>query len=727
MERGAGDDGVALGHDARSVSGTVCCFRVTPMTSDDAMTKAAPDADAPEREQRRPKLSPRKRLVFIVLTMLLPIGVLAALEGSLRLAGLGGYTPTFSTVGTFDDGSTLVFTDKMGPVSYYFSSRSEGMTLDPIAFVMPKPPGTIRVMWIGASAAKGIPQPRALRASAFLEAMLSDLWPESTVEVLNVGVTGVAAFPVLGIMTESLRYQPDLVVVYLGNNEFYGAYGVASLHTAGRSPTMIRLIRATRSTAIAQGFDRLVHGKVVREPGSLMEAMVGQSNIGADDPTRAEASHNLETFVGQMIDRCRARGVPIVVCTPPANESDMAPIGLDDLSTLSPDKRVEAEHVLGAAASLMHADPKAAEAALRGVLDIAPEHATAHHLLGRALRAQERFDEAAESFRRAIDLDPMPWRPPASSVAGIRRAATSRNAPLADLETVFRAESPIGSPGWDLLDDHVHPSLRGQELAARTVVRAMTSLNGPMAPDTSAVEALPDWETYATRLGRNPFDEFGVAHAMRMLGSISFFKRSNPELLAQSTMTCERIVSAQHPIVVEKMRRWADPASNMVDRFPITGLVADAKLKLGEAQEAEFLFRVAATNSTPFGSRRLAFVYFSLLAAQQARVLNETDLAWAGEAIEQGRFLVRTDQSPSGQAERFTGQLLQLQGEFEKSIEYLEAARPKVTGGHVLATDQALVLAYLRTGRLDRARAVIEAGLSSPNAAAYRGMMGLLQ
>ena len=26
-------------------------------------------------------------------------------------------------------------------------------------------------------------------------------------------------------MTESLKYDPDLVVVYLGNNEYYGAFG----------------------------------------------------------------------------------------------------------------------------------------------------------------------------------------------------------------------------------------------------------------------------------------------------------------------------------------------------------------------------------------------------------------------------------------------------------------------------------------------------------------------
>ena len=114
-----------------------------------------------------------------MIIVLIPAIILAGLEGALRLAGFGGYPPTFRAVGPLPDGSQVVFTDRAGPASFFFSSRSQGLALDPVALVDPKPEGALRVMWVGESAAKGIPQPRHLRASAFFESMLSDLRPDA--------------------------------------------------------------------------------------------------------------------------------------------------------------------------------------------------------------------------------------------------------------------------------------------------------------------------------------------------------------------------------------------------------------------------------------------------------------------------------------------------------------------------------------------------------------------
>lgn len=676
---------------------------------------------------RLSKLPLRKRILFVAVLALLPLVVLGAVEGALRLFGFGGYPPTFRMIGRLESGSSLVFTDELGPNSYFFASRSQGLALDPVAFEMPKPGGTVRIMWVGGSAAKGIPQPRPLRGSAFLQAMLSDLWPDRTVEVVNVGTPGIASYPVLDIATESLAYDPDLVVAYLGNNEFYGAFGVSSLHAAGRSPAMVRTTRAVRATAIAQAVDRALRGRVVRDPASLMEAMVGQSHVGPDDPARGAAARNLETFVGVLIDRCRARGVPVIVCTPPCNESGMAPLGEADLSTLGASDAERVAELLAEARSSLEGDPAGAEGSLREAIAMQEDHATAHHLLGRALVLQERFDEAAAEFRLAVDLDPMPWRPPTSSIEAIRRAVRSRDGTLVDLVRVFRDTSATGAVGWDLIEDHVHPSLRGQELVARSIVRALTSFDGLLAVEPDEVEALPDWRTYADRQGANIYDAYAVAHTMRLLGSISFFERSTPEMRARNTMLCRQIESGEHPEVVGQLRRWTNPGSEMVDRFPITGLVAEVKLRHGRPDEAHELYRFAAACSMPYGSRRVAFTYLSLAARRQAMgALAEGDLSVAQRAIDEGRFLIDSGRSASGQCERFVGQLHQLRGEHEQAIPYLLVARTKVSGGHLVATEEALVRAYLATGQAGPARAIVEEGLRGANPSVYQRLVPLL-
>ncbi|MCB9837698.1 MAG: SGNH/GDSL hydrolase family protein, partial [Phycisphaeraceae bacterium] len=235
----------------------------------------------PNPTRRRRRLGPWKaRLALLVFSLLVSALVLGAVEGACRIAGYGGYPPTFAKVGVLDDGSSLVMTQQTGPGSYFFATRSRAGSLNETALVMPKPAGTVRIVVVGGSAAEGSPWSRHLAASSFLQAMLSDCWPEREVEVINLGTTAIASFPVLGIATESLRYDPDLVVAYLGNNEFYGAYGVASLHSAGRTPAMIRLIRAVRSLGIAQFIDDHRKGYDTSDPRTLMEAMVGRATIG---------------------------------------------------------------------------------------------------------------------------------------------------------------------------------------------------------------------------------------------------------------------------------------------------------------------------------------------------------------------------------------------------------------------------------------------------------------
>ena len=662
---------------------------------------------------RRGRLSRRQRvLVLLVFALVASAAVFGALEGSLRLAGYGGYAPTFSKAGTLADGSTLVVTDHGGPASYFFSSRSRPASLNPTAFVMPKPEGTVRIVMAGGSAAKGSPYPRHLTSSAFLETMLEDAWPGRDVEVINIGTTAIASFPVLGMVTESLKYDPDLVVVYAGNNEFYGAYGVASLHTAGRSPFMIRLIRATRSLAIAQWIGGWMGGYDPSDTRTLMEAMVGRASIGPDDPARAAAARNLGVFVGDAAARCRARGVPVIVCTPPCNERGLAPLGEPDRSHLSAEDKSLIEPMFVHAAAIVGDDPAAAEHWVRKALDLDPTDATARHLLARALFGQGEFNEAAAEFRRAVDLDPMPWRPPSASVEAVRDAAEREGVVLCDLVEAFRGESPGGVTGWELMDDHVHPSLRGQGLIARTIVASMSELGGALHVSDDQLAALPGWEAYAERLGATRYDEFAAAHAMRVLGKIPFYERSNPGYFARFDAVCRGIEAESPAHVVAAIEKWLTPPESGEQR-PIDGLVAQAMFGAGEYAQAEPLFDAARRDVVPYGAWELQYTSFMLRCrGVMGGRLSEDDLRVARGAGERGRFLVESGASTNGAGERFTGELLALAGDHREALKMFAAAGPKLTVQGRVAVDGLMVESYLALREPERARQIVQSGLA---------------
>jgi hypothetical protein len=152
-----------------------------------------------------------KRRLFLAITLLLPVLLVAVVEIVLRLFGWGGYPPFITEIGEIAPGQKLCSVDADATRPYFFANPDRPGFAEETAFVMPKPADTVRIFLVGESAAKGYPQPRNLAMSAFLEEMLADLSKESgkKIEVINLGTTAVASYPLVAMTAEAARYQPD--------------------------------------------------------------------------------------------------------------------------------------------------------------------------------------------------------------------------------------------------------------------------------------------------------------------------------------------------------------------------------------------------------------------------------------------------------------------------------------------------------------------------------------
>lgn len=673
-----------------------------------------------------PRMTARKRVVFALLAFLIPIILLAGLEVVLRLSGFGGYPPTILELGPTTEG-TVCITDRAGPASYFFANRSKQGAINTFSFLKPKPKNTIRVFLAGGSAMKGFPQPMCFAPSAFLEAMLGEVWPDRRVEVINLGTTAVASFPVLGMVTEALDYEPDLIVVYAGNNEFYGAFGVASLHWAGSHPFMMKLNRVVRSTAIMQGVDRIVAGPPAAAPDrTLMEVMVGQDYVAPADPLRAAAARNLGANVSEMIDECRERDVPIIVCSVAGNERDLAPLGSERLEGIPEGDQKRIGELLAGAEAVAEKEPSAAEGLLREALTIYPDHARAHYLLGRALLAQSKNVEASGSFQKAIDLDPMPWRCIGPCNDALRDAAEQGGAIFCDTRKAFREASPHGCIGWELMDDHVHPTLIGQALIARSIVQTMTKVKGPLTVDGDAYKGLPSNEELAKRLGDNLYDRYGVAYTIRKLMEIPFFRETNPSALERFEGQERDYESKMTPDVLKAARQWQDPRTHPGIQRPISAMVGLVMIQRGDFKAAEPLYAVARKAVPDYSTASLEYDYFTLVCRERVQGgLTDEDRSIAERAIERGKFMLPRGVSESGMVERYVGRLYQLRGDWDAAIPFLLASRPKVGGTDLVAVDQALIMSYRRTGRMDQAKKLVENGIQ--NSGQYAPMYRMLK
>jgi len=623
-----------------------------------------------------------KRRLFMGITLAIPLVALAAAELGLRLAGWGGYPAFFRIAGQLPSGASVALVEPAATKPYFFANPTRPGYAEETNFLIPKPADTVRIFIVGESAAKGYPQPRNLSMASFLQTLLGDAWPEKEVEVISLGTTAVASFPLVYLTREAVRYEPDLMVFYVGNNEFFGAYGVASINSFGTLPTWaLPWMRALRGLAVVQAVEGVVRGKA-DENRSLMEQMVGKTVIPADSPLRAAAARNLETHLGRMLDAVRAAGIPAVVCTTASNEAGLAPLGEGD------------------------------------------EAATRFALAKKQAAVGDR-PAARDSFLAARDLDTMPWRPISATEQAIRRAAAERDMVLCDVAEVFRALSAEPATDWDLLDDHVHLSLRGQAEVARAIAASMATLPEGVRVDAARLDSLPDWKAYAERLGTNAWDDYRVNHTLRVLFGVPFMKRTNRAAFDRFETACREAEARMSPEIREEARQWQSFRPHAGGLRPLTGMVARVMLRENKPAEAERLYAIAERQVPDYTSWYLEYLYFKLACRQRINGrLSSAELDEAGHGIAQGRFLLRRGYSQTGLTERYVGRLHQLRGEWRESIEPLLAARSRLAGTDLVACDQALVQAYVETGNVAAARAIVAEGLRGAGrlAPAYKSL-----
>lgn len=654
--------------------------------------KKAPTTSA---ANRAPSVSSRTRRIFRLVALLLPVVLVLGVEGVLRLRGYGGYPLTLRQVGPVD-GGTLVLADQAGAISWFFANPDRPGYNEQYCFVTPKPTNTFRVFLVGESAMKGYPQPRNLASSAFLQAMLQDAWPERRVEVINLGTTAVASYPVRGMLNEALEYEPDLVVIHTGHNEFFGTYGVASIGQAGGSVWMLGMTRFVHSLAMVQAVEKWRRPKnSTGADRTLMETMVGRDYIAPNDPRRAAAERNLFDNLVAMLRKCRERNVPVIVCTLPSNERDLAPVGRP------PNGGPETENL----------------------------NAQVIFRRGKQLAAEGKSTEAFAAFVRARDLDTMPWRATSAAQEAVRRAAYEERAQVCDLEQAFRAASPGGAIGWELMDDHVHPTLRGQALMAENFLNMLTNLTDRAQLSPAARAKVAPWEEYARRLGDNPYDRYGVAHSMRVLFEVPFMRTSNPEAYERLNSFCTEFERTADPELLPVMREWQTYKPHAGAKRPLSGMVARVLMRQRKFEEARRYFDIARKAVPEYTSWHMEYVYFGLACREKlAGRLTDAERADALREIEQGKFLLRRGFSETGFTERYVGRLYQLCGDFEAAIPFLNASRQKLSGMELVAADQALIVSYLKTGRRPEAVKLAEFGAAQAGqfAPMYRSLLAEL-
>ena len=628
------------------------------------------------------------RLATVAVGVALVVGV----EGLLRLVPGLGPSPLVVTLAEDEaTGESLHATSRFYAQRFFTQYKGRLAAAGQMGehfFVEPSPANRYRVVFVGASTVQGFPHPRRLAAASFLQEMLADAWPEREVEVVNLGITSIASFAVAQVIEDALVLSPDLVVVYTGHNEFYGLYG------AGRYQRLKYFLRQLHLTHLVDGLLGSIGTR--DEPTDLIKMAAARGEVPLHGPGRATAEQNLRDNLRRVSQLCERAQVPLVLCTIVANDAGFAPVGSTEGDGGAWKAQVEQATQGLTRGYVAPDDAEAALQQLEQAAALSSEHAWLWYLQGRALERLGRDAEAQRAFRKARDLDTMPWRAPTAHNAVIRAVAKEHGVVLADVEAAFVNAAPAQGVGWEWMVDHVHFSVAGQALLARTVLYSVAGLQD------IDLGLLRSAEAYRRDLGDLPVERvvaYNKMGAMLAQAPLHQYNGHNARYLKQlAAMEGQRLSLGE--------RRGVEQWIEQERQGPLVLAVADQLFTERDFARAQVHY-AAAQREVPFTRRGLwAAVQWGWCVEMQGMMLTDGQRDEVGVALKQAGFLAHDPAVGASFVDFVKGQLYHLLAEHDPALLHLERAflAEDFRRRYALSLFQALAAELVWAGRVKDAR-----------------------
>ena len=418
-------------------------------------------------------------LVFRVAAVLLGLSPFVIVEATLVAFDWG--RPSYSSdpfVG-FHDVQPLFVAGEDGTRREIAPSR-QGF-FRPDSFSTRKPDDEYRIFCLGGSTVQGRPFGIETSFTTWLELSLQAADRTRKWEVVNCGGVSYASYRLVPILEEILAYQPDLIIVYTGHNEFLED---RTYHHIKYMPEIVarpcRFMAQTRTyNLLHQGYVRLKGAgdqadtpdrpTLRAEVDAMLEYKGGLARYHRDEKWRRDVIEHYRYNIRRMIQICRDAGVDLILANPVSNLRDSPPFKNQHRDGLTPEELKRWENRIARAAELQATNMYQATLALEEALAVDDRHAGTHYLAAKCYDALGDYDRARQSYIRAKDEDICPLRILEPMNRAVLEMARQTGTTLVDVRAVLDAASDAGIPGGVLMVDHVHPSFAGHQLIAHAL------------------------------------------------------------------------------------------------------------------------------------------------------------------------------------------------------------------------------------------------------------------
>lgn len=416
-----------------------------------------------------------KNLLF---TLIIVTGFFGTAELVLALAGVRPLLLSEDPlVGFADNVPQFIKATRKDGADMYITAKNKLKLFNFQEFPQHKDDKTYRIFCLGGSTTYGRPYRDKLSFCGWLRAYLQAADPSREWEVINAGGISYASYRVARMMNELKDYQPDMFIVYSGQNEFLEQRSYGALQ---QLPDWVINLDATMSgtriyTAMKLVMDEIHSGsadlslkrdQLEGEVDDILNHTLGPKSYHRDEMLKQQIIMHYQMNLRRMAKIADSVDAGIVFVKPTINLRDMSPFKSEHSNDLELDALMQWQALYSDAHELQQAGRlDAALIKYRQALAIDNRYAELHFRIGQILFDQLRYDEAEAAFRRAVEEDVAPLRILASMQQVVADVAAAEDAPLIDFHAIMQqayldeyGHSVFGS---EYFTDHVHTNVEG--------------------------------------------------------------------------------------------------------------------------------------------------------------------------------------------------------------------------------------------------------------------------
>ena len=353
--------------------------------------------------------SSRKRRRWLFRLCAVVIGVLpfVLIEVSLRWLDIGDPSSDIDPLAGF--GSRREVFESGKRAGFLRTAHSLGEFFGTQEFSVEKPTDGFRVFCLGGSTVRGRPYQTETAFPQWIQIELAARDAARTYEIINCGGVSYASYRLLPVLREVLQYQPDVIVVATGHNEFLEDHTYQSLKRRSAFRSWIEdRIDSLRTVKLAKHFfisnsprtdeeaDSPGNSELSEKIVTRLDSESGYASYHRDVQWQQQVLQQFEDSLRTMVDLCGTANVPLILVNLGSNLRDCPPFKSEHKPRLTPEAESDWQTYFDQASKTEANDLQQALRQYRQAEDIDSGDALLSYRIARCLDRLGRRGEAKE-------------------------------------------------------------------------------------------------------------------------------------------------------------------------------------------------------------------------------------------------------------------------------------------------------------------------------------------